>query len=146
MLGKASKLKTNSSEVMENQGIIAAIQGDYSKAKSLYNRSNASTVNKGILDIKMGNYSSASTKLTGNDYNSTLAKLMNGDNPVATTDLTADGAYLNAIVYARNGDLDKSIRFLTKATQMNTSYKKEAAKDFEFKTLSDNDRFKKLVN
>ena len=146
MLGKASKLKTNSSEVMENQGIVAAIQGDYSQAKSLYNRSNASTVNKGILDIKMGNYSSASTKLRGNDYNSTLAKLMNGDNPVATTDLTADGAYLNAIVYARNGDLDKSIRFLTKATQMNTSYKKEAAKDFEFKTLSENDRFKKLVN
>ena len=31
MLGKASKLKTNSSEVMENQGIIAAIQGDYIK-------------------------------------------------------------------------------------------------------------------
>ena len=57
-----------------------------------------------------------------------------------------DGAYLNAIVYARNGDLDKSIRFLTKAIQMNTSYKKEAAKDFEFKTLSENDRFKKLVN
>ncbi len=146
MLGKASKLNTNSSEVMENQGIIAAIQGDHSKAKSLYNRSNASTVNKGILDIKMGNYSSASTKLRGNDYNSTLAKLMNGDNPVATTDLTADGAYLNAIVYARNGDFDNSIRFLTKATRMNTSYKKEAAKDFEFKTLSENDRFKKLVN
>ena len=60
--------------------------------------------------------------------------------------MTADGAYLNAIVYARNGDFDNSIRFLTKATRMNTSYKKEAAKDFEFKTLSENDRFKKLVN
>ena len=146
MLGKASKLNENSNEVMENKGIIAAMEGDYSKARSLYNTSNASSVNKGILDIKTGDYSSASSKLTGNDYNSTLAKLMNGENPDATSDMTADGAYLNSIVYARNGDFDRSIRFLSKAIQMNPSYIKEAAKDFEFKNLSENDRFQKLVN
>ena len=32
MLGKASKLNENSYEVMENKGIIAALEGDYSKA------------------------------------------------------------------------------------------------------------------
>ena len=71
---------------------------------------------------------------------------MNGENPDETTDMTAAGNYLNAIVHARNGDFDKSIRFLSKAIQMNPSYKKEAAKDFEFKNLSENDRFQKLVN
>ena len=44
MLGKASKLNENSNEVMENKGIIAAMEGDYSKARSLYNTSNASSV------------------------------------------------------------------------------------------------------
>ncbi len=146
MLGKASKLNENSNEVMENKGIIAAMEGDYSKARSLYNTSNASLVNKGILDIKTGDYSSASSKLKGNDYNSTLAKLMNGENPDETSDMTADGAYLNSIVHARNGDFDRSIRFLSKAIQMNPIYIKEAVKDFEFKKLSGNDRFQKLVN
>ena len=60
--------------------------------------------------------------------------------------MTADGAYLNAIVNARTGDYDKCIDYLSKAIQMNANYKNEAAKDFEFKNYKDNDRFQKLVN
>ncbi|MBL6663376.1 MAG: hypothetical protein ISP71_04655 [Flavobacteriales bacterium] len=145
MLGKASKYNANAPEVNENKGIVAALEGDYDKAASLYNSSNASDTNKGILAIKTGDYSSATAKLKGNGYNATLAKLMNG-NPVATTDNTAEGNYLNAIVNARTGNYDKCIDFLSKAIQMNANYKNDAVKDFEFKNLKDNADFQALVN
>ena len=145
MLGKASKYNANAPEVNENKGIIAALEGDYNKAASLYSSSNASDINKGILAIKTGDYSSATAKLKGNGYNATLAKLMNG-NPVATTDNTAEGNYLNAIVNARTGNYDKCVDYLSKAIQMNANYKNEAVKDFEFKNLKDNADFQALVN
>ena len=145
MLGKASKYNANAAEVKENQGIISAIQGEYDKAKSLYNSSNASDVNKGILAIKTGDYSSATNKLKGNGYNATLAKLMNG-NPVVTTNNSAAGNYLNAIVGARTGNTDECIEFLSKAIEMNADYKNEAKKDFEFIKLKDNTSFQGLIN
>jgi len=145
MLGKASKFNANAPEVNENKGIIAALEGDYDKATSLYISSNASDINKGILAIKTGDYSSATANLKGNGFNATLAKLMNG-NPVATTDNTAEGNYLNAIVNARTGNYDKCIDYLSKAIQMNTNYKNEAVKDFEFKNLKDKAEFQALVN
>ena len=145
MLGKASKYNANAPEVNENKGIIAALEGDYDKATSLYNSSNASDINKGILAIKTGDYSSATAKLKGNGFNATLAKFMNG-NPVATTDNTAEGNYLNAIVNARTGNYDKCIDYLSKAIQMNTNYKNEAVKDFEFKNLKDKAEFQALLN
>ena len=145
MLGKASKYNANAPEVNENKGIIAALEGDYDKAASLYSSSNASNINKGILAIKTGDYSSASAKLKGNGFNATLAKLMNG-NPVATTDNTAEGNYLNAIVNARTGNYDKCIDYLSKAIQMNVNYKNEALKDFEFKNLKEKAEFQALVN
>ena len=70
---------------------------------------------------------------------------MNG-NPVATTDNTAEGNYLNAIVNARTGNYDKCIDYLSKAIQMNANYKKEAVKDFEFKNYKDKVDFQALVN
>jgi tetratricopeptide (TPR) repeat protein len=145
MLGKASKYNANAPEVNENKGIIAALEGDYEKATSFYSSSNASEINKGILAIKTGDYSSATAKLKGNGFNATLAKLMNG-NPVATTDNTAEGNYLNAIVNARTGNYDKCIDYLSKAIQMNTNYKNETVKDFEFKNLKDKPEFQVLVN
>ena len=145
MLGKASKYNANAAEVKENQGIISARQGKYDKAKSLYNSSNASDVNKGILAIKTGDYSSATNKLKGNGYNATLAKLMNG-NPVVTTNNSAAGNYLNAIVSARTGNTDECIEFLSKAIEMNADYKNEAKKDFEFIKLKDNTSFQGLIN
>lgn len=145
MLGKASKYNANAAEVKENQGIISARQGKYDKAKSLYNSSNASDVNKGVLAIKTGDYSSATNKLKGNGYNATLAKLMNG-NPVVTTNNSAAGNYLNAIVSARTGNTDECIEFLSIAIEMNADYKNEAKKDFEFIKLKDNTSFQGLIN
>ena len=145
MLGKASKYNANAPEVNENKGIIAALEGDYDKAASLYNSSNASDINKGILAIKTGDYSSATAMLKGNGFNATLAKLMN-DTPVTTTDNTAEGNYLNAIVNARTGNYDMCVDYLSKAIELNANYKNEAVKDFEFKNLKDNADFQALVN
>ena len=145
MLGKASKYNANAAEVNENKGIIAAIEGDYDKAASLYSSSNASDINKGILAIKTGDYSSATAKLKGNGFNATLAKLMNGT-PVTTTDNTAEGNYLNAIVNARTGNYNMCVDYLSKAIELNANYKNEAVKDFEFKNLKDKAEFQALVN
>ncbi|MGB2138279.1 MAG: tetratricopeptide repeat protein, partial [Flavobacteriales bacterium] len=146
MLGKASKYNANAPEVNENKGIIAALEGDYDKAASLYSSSNASDINKGILAIKTGDYSSATAKLKGNGFNATLAKLMNG-NPVATTDNTAEGNYLNAIVNARTGNYDKCIDYLSKhRPEWDANLKNEAVRDFEFKNLKDKANFQALVN
>ena len=48
------------------------------------------------------------------------------------TDITADGAYLNSIIYARNGDFDRSIRFV-KSYSNEFKLQNRSTKDFEFK-------------
>ena len=70
---------------------------------------------------------------------------MNGK-PVATTDNSAEGNYLNAIINARLNNEDKCIEYLSKSITMNAEYKNEASKDFEFKKLQDNTVFKSLIN
>lgn len=143
-LGKAEKLGANAKEVSENKGIMAAISGDLEGANSLYSKSGASDLNKGILAIKMGNYSSASSKLKGNGYNSTLAQILNGNNAV-TIDKTADGYYLNAISSTRSGNFDNAIQNLSQAISLDTNLSKEAAKDVEFIKLKNNLEFQSLV-
>jgi hypothetical protein len=70
---------------------------------------------------------------------------MNG-NPVVTTNNSAAGNYLNAIVSARTGNTDECIEFLSIAIEMNADYKNEAKKDFEFIKLKDNTSFQGLIN
>ena len=66
-------------------------------------------------------------------------------NPIITTDNSAKGNYLNAIVHARTGN-SACIEYLSKAIEMNANYKNEASKDFEFKKLKDNAGFQSLIN
>ena len=69
---------------------------------------------------------------------------MNGM-PVTTTDNSAEGNYLNAIINARLGDVDKCVEYLSKSIDMNPQYKNEASKDFEFKGLNNNTVFQSLI-
>jgi len=144
-LGKAEKLGYNASEVNENKGIMAAMEGDLESANSLYNKSGASNLNKGILAIKMGNYESAVSKLKGDDFNATLAKILNGTN-ATTSDKSAEGYYLNAISNTRSGSVASAIENLRQAINLDANLAKEAAKDVEFLKLKDNTDFQSLVN
>ena len=143
-LGKASNLNSNASEVAENKGILAAIEGNIDEANKLYNQSNASDINKGILAIKRGNYSSAVSLLKGQGYNATLAKLLNGTNNL-TNESSAEADYLNAISSARSGDTDKCLDYLKTAISKDSQFKSLASKDIEFINLSTNDTFLSLV-
>jgi len=144
-LGKAEKLGSNASEVNENKGIMAAMEGDLESANSLYNKSGASNLNKGILAIKMGNYESAMSKLKGDDFNATLAKILNGTN-ATTSDKSAEGYYLNAISNTRSGSVDSAIENLRQAINLDANLAKEAAIDVEFLKLKVNTDFQSLVN
>mgnify|MGYP002641739966 FL=1 len=144
-LGKAEKLGSNASEVNENKGIMAAMEGDLESANSLYNKSGASNLNKGILAIKMGNYESAVSKLKGDDFNATLAKILNGTN-ATTSDKSAEGYYLNAISNTRSGSVDSAIENLRQAINLDANLAKEAAIDVEFLKLKVNTDFQSLVN
>lgn len=130
-LDKANAISANEGPVLENYGIIAAREGNIEKAQALFTQGNASVVNKGILDIRQGNYKAATSKLNGNGYNATLAKIMNGNN-ATTTATTAAAHYLNAVSAARSDNSDLALENLNKAFALDASLKKEAQKDIEF--------------
>lgn len=143
-LGEAAKRNPSAKEVMENKGIIEAIEGNNDNANTLYNQSNASDVNTGILAIKQGNYSTAASKLKGKGYNATLANILNGNNTL-TDETTAEADYLNAISTARTGDTQNCLKYLESAISKNADYKTQAAKDIEFIKLSSNESFLSLT-
>ena len=130
-LDKANAISANEGPVLENYGIIAAREGNIDKAQTLFDQGNASAVNQGILDIRQGDYKEAVTKLKGNGYNATLAKIMNGNN-VTTTATTAAAHYLNAVSAARSGKSALALENLNKAFALDISLKNEAQNDIEF--------------
>ena len=131
-LDKANSISANQSDVLENYGIIAARENDLQKASNFYSQSNASDLNKGILNIKTGSYSTAASQLQGNGFNATLARTMNGDYSTLTSDNSAHGNYLNAVISARKGNKAETLNYLKKAIS-NDELKSQAKKDIEFK-------------
>jgi outer membrane protein OmpA-like peptidoglycan-associated protein len=134
-LDKANTLSANETAVLENYGIIAAWEGNLDKAQTFFDQGKASDVNQGILDIRQGAYKSAISKLNGNGYNATLAKIMNGSN-VSTTTTTAAAHYLNAIAAARSGNNALALENLNKAFALDAALKAEAQNDIEFSGLT----------
>lgn len=130
-LDKANAISANEDPILENYGIIAAWEGNIDKAQALFDQGNAAAVNQGMLDIRQGDYKGAVSKLNGNSYNATLAKIMNGNN-VTTTAVTASAHYLNAVSAARSGDNALAIDNLNKAFALDASLKSEAQNDIEF--------------
>ncbi len=130
-LDKANTISANEGPVLENYGIIAAWEGNIDKAQTLFDQGNAAAVNQGILDIRQGDYKGAVSKLNGNGYNATLAKIMNGNN-VTTSATTAAAHYLNAVSAARSGNNALVLENLNKAFTLDDSLKSEAQNDIEF--------------
>jgi hypothetical protein len=139
-LDKANSISPNQEDILENYGIIAARENDLQKATTFYNQSNANDLNKGILNIKTGNYSSAASQLKGDGFNAVLAKTMNGDNSKLTSDKSAHGNYLNAVVSARKGNKAETLNYLKKAIT-NDQLKSQAKQDIEFKAYQADSEF-----
>lgn len=139
-LDKANSISSNQADVLENYGIIAARENDLQKASKFYSQSNASDINKGILNIKNGKYSAAVSQLNGNDFNSILAKVMNGDNSKFTNDKSAHGNYLNAIICARKGNKVEALNYLKNAIT-DDELKAQAKEDIEFKAFQTDPEF-----
>ena len=143
-LGDAEKRNPNANEVIENKGILAAIEGDIEQASKFYSQSNPSDINTGILAIKQGNYAKAVSKLKGQGYNATLAQILNGSN-VLTNETTAEADYLNAVSSARSGNTQECLDYLKNAISKKADYKSQASKDIEFIKLSTDERFNSLI-
>lgn len=139
-LDKANSISPNQEDILENYGIIAARENDLQKATTFYNQSNANDLNKGILNIKTGNYSSAASQLIGDGFNAVLARTMNGDNSKLTSDKSAHGNYLNAVVSARKGNKAETLNYLKKAIT-NDQLKSQAKQDIEFKAYQADSEF-----
>ena len=139
-LDKANSISPNQEDILENYGIIAARENNLQKATTFYNQSNANDLNKGILNIKTGNYSSAASQLKGDGFNAVLARTMNGDNSKLTSDKSAHGNYLNAVVSARKGNKAETLNYLKKAIT-NDQLKSQAKQDIEFKAYQADSEF-----
>ena len=139
-LDKSNSISPNQEDILENYGIIAARENDLQKATTFYNQSNANDLNKGILNIKTGNYSSAASQLKGDGFNAVLARTMNGDNSKLTSDKSAHGNYLNAVVSARKGNKAETLNYLKKAIT-NDQLKSQAKQDIEFKAYQADSEF-----
>lgn len=134
-LDKANVISANQAPILENYGIIAAWEGNITKAQTLYDQAKAKASNQGILDIRQGDYKGASSKLIGSGYNATLANIMNGNNTI-TTATTAQAHYLNAVSAARGGNNEQCLAYLNKAFALDSSLKAEAQNDIEFSTIT----------
>ena len=133
-LDKANAISANQAPILENYGIIAAWEGNITKAQTLYDQAKAKTTNQGILDIRQGDYKGAASKLSGSGYNATLASIMNSNNAITTAN-TAQAHYLNAVSAAR-GNNEQCLAHLNKAFALDASLKAEAQNDIEFSKIT----------
>lgn len=146
-LDKAFEISGNQSDILSNYGIIAAREGNLSKAQQFFNQANASEKNQAILDIRQGKYEKAERYFKNTStHNATLSKLLNGNNSSNCTENTAACYYLNAIIGARSANMQRLTNNLSKAIAADASYKQEAAKDLEFINYRENQEFNALIN
>ena len=140
---KAYELK-KAPEVANNMGIIARLNGDRKGAMTYFNEAgnagNEVSYNKGLIHIQNGDYGSAVSNMSKyTTMNSALAKMLNGDNAGAGSDIgssndsSAIADYFRAVLAARNGDCAAAASNLVNAIQKDGSLKDKATKDLEFR-------------
>lgn len=159
-LNKAAALSPNNGIILNNLAIADYLQGDLASAKANFVASADASVqpvnqnyNTGALSILNGDYSKAA-QLIGTqscDYNTALLQLLQKDynSAKATLDciqnVDAKTAYLKAVLAARMKDENGVYNNLENAINLDSSYKKTAKKDAEFKRYRHSDRFKQLM-
>lgn len=161
LLEKALSLNPNAGEVYNNLGIVYKNMKMYDKAEENYKMAKSKGMNEGnnlgILSLKRGNYNDAISYFKGANatcqYNLGLAYTLVGeyDNAQKTLDCIesnkkdASVYYLKAIAASRAGKLSDLTTYLTKAIQLDPSYKQTAMDDLEFLKYRNSTEFKNVV-
>jgi Flp pilus assembly protein TadD len=154
---KANGISANNPVVQNNLGVIERLNGNLDGAMEFYNNASGAGAevaqNKGIINIIQGNYEDAVSNYSGvNSFNAALAKLMNGDNGIASVIDGSDDKdealayYLKAVAGARSGDNDMMINNLKTATSKDAALKAKAKGDAEFIKFRENADFQAAVN
>lgn len=131
-------IKKSDADVLNAKGVCAMQQGDFAKAKTLFNQSGSTEANAnlGTIALLSGNYAEAASKLAGTgSHNEAVAYLLNGQLDKAAAANNFDCAkkeYLAAIIAARKGDAAGVKSNLDAAAKKNPNFEKKAAKDVEF--------------
>jgi len=137
---KAYGLNKNA-ETSNNMGVVTRLKGDRKAATKLFTESGSSEskYNKGLILIANGDYAGAvSTMKDAKTFNSALAKMLNGDNTGAKSDLDASGDksaladYLRAIICARSKDTAGQASNLSSAIAKDGSLGEKSKTDLEF--------------
>jgi outer membrane protein OmpA-like peptidoglycan-associated protein len=159
-LQKAAALSPNNGIILNNMAIADYLSGDLAAAQTNFEASANASVqpvnqnyNIGALSILNGDYSKATQLMASQncDYNTALVQLLQKDYNAAKatldciTDVDAKTAYLKAVLAARMKVEEDVYSNLTTAINLDSSLKKTAKRDAEFKRYRHSDRFKQLV-
>jgi len=158
-LQKAAALSPNNGIILNNMAIADYLSGDLAAAQTNFEASANASVqpvnqnyNIGALSILNGDYSKATQLMASQncDYNTALVQLQKDYNPAKATldcitDVDAKTAYLKAVLAARMKVEEDVYSNLTTAISLDSSLKKTAKRDAEFKRYRHSDRFKQLV-
>jgi Tfp pilus assembly protein PilF len=153
---KANSVKANQPEVMNNLGAVALQEGDIAKAEEYFGAAAGAGKeldnNLGVVELKKGQYEQA-IRYFGNSTscNAALARILNKDYAGATATLNANTMevaqkyYLKAIVGARTNEANQIFSNLSKAVELDASYKAMAATDMEFAKYFEDATFKSTI-
>jgi outer membrane protein OmpA-like peptidoglycan-associated protein len=159
-LDKAIAISPSNGVVLNNMGILHFLNGKQNEARKAFEASQKAQIepvkqdyNLGLFKILDGDYAGAQQAM-GNrscDYSVALTQLLTKDYAAAKTTLDcvqpkdAKAYYLTAIIGARQNKENEVISNLSKAIELDHSYKAQALKDAEFKKFKKNAAFLNLV-
>lgn len=151
---QAAAAINNDGVVKNNLGAVALAQGNLADAEKLFVQAGDAgdqvKHNLGAIAINKGQYTAAVDYLAGsNSFNQALALLLVGKTENASKVLeqvnSPKGAYLKAVIAARQGNESAVISNLKQAVQGDASLKKLAATEYEFRAYFQNSAFQSLA-
>jgi len=158
-LDKANAISPSNGIILNNMGILYFLDGKKDEARKSFEASQKAQVesvkqdyNLGIFKILDGGYTEALQLMRNRtcDYAVALVQLLSKDYVAAKSTIDcvqpkdAKAYYLAAIIGARQNIENEVISNLSKAIELDNTYKAEAKKDAEFKKLKNNVSFLNL--
>lgn len=151
---EAAAAINNDAVVKNNLGAVALAQGKIAEAEKLFVQAGDAgdqvKHNLAYIAITKGQYTAAVDYLAGsNSFNQALALLLVGKTENASKVLeqvnSPKGAYLKAVIAARQGNESALLSNLKEAVSGDASLKKLAATEFEFRAYLQNAAFQSLL-